>query len=74
MFRLPSVVAAVWACVCSVEIVSPLYPTSCITQGSILFSPGDSQSVLALQYTEKNCNIQETSSVVGPSTVQAHVG
>lgn len=41
-------------CVQCVEIVSPLYPTSRITWGSVLFSPGDSQSVLALQYPEKN--------------------
>lgn len=35
----------------SVNIASPLLdPTSCITWGSILVSPGDSQSVLALQY------------------------
>lgn len=27
-------------------------PTSCITRGSLLVSPGDSQSVLALQYKE----------------------
>lgn len=73
---LQNVIVAVWACVCvrSVEIVSPLYPTSRITRGSVLFSRGDSQSVLALQYTEKNCNIQETSSVAGPSILQAHVG
>lgn len=67
MFRLPGVVAAAWASVCSVEIVCPLYPTSRITRGSVLFSPGDNQSVLALQYTEKN------SLVVGPSILQAHV-
>lgn len=73
MFCLPSVVMAVWACVCSVEVVCPLYPTR-ITQGSVLFSPGDSQSVLALQYTERNCNIQETSLVIGPSILQAHGG
>lgn len=70
LFCLPGVVVAVWACVYSVEIVYPLYPSLCITQGSVLFSPGDSQSVLALQYTERNCNIQETSSVVGPSNLQ----
>lgn len=39
-------------CVC-VNIVSPLLDsTSCITRGSVLVSPGDSQSVLALQYKE----------------------
>lgn len=39
-------------CVC-VNIASPvLDPTSCITRGSVLVSPGDSQSVLALQYKE----------------------
>lgn len=42
---------------CMVElranIVSPrLDPTSCITWGSVLVTPGDSQSVLALQYKE----------------------
>lgn len=67
MFCVPGVVAAAWASVCGVEIVSPLYPT-CITRGSVLFSPGDGQSVLALQYTEKN-----TSLVVGPSILQAQV-
>lgn len=37
-----------------VNIASPLLdPTSCITRGaSVLVSPGDSQSVLALQYKE----------------------
>lgn len=40
----------VCVCVC-VTITSPfLNPTSCITLGSVLVSPGDSQSVLALQY------------------------
>lgn len=41
------------ACVC-VNIASPLLdPTSCITRGgSVLVAPGDSQSVLALQYKE----------------------
>lgn len=35
------------------NIASPLIdPTSCITRGSALVSPGDSQSVLALQYKE----------------------
>lgn len=35
------------------NIASPrLDPTSCITRGSVLVSPGDSQSVLALQYKE----------------------
>lgn len=51
----PSLVAAVCGrvCVCSVEIVSLLLdPTSRITRGSVLVSPGDSQSVLALQYTK----------------------
>lgn len=34
-----------------VIIASPRFdPTSCITRGSVLVSPGDSQSVLALQY------------------------
>lgn len=44
----------VWmdVCVCD-DIASPLLdPTSCITWGSVLGSPGDSQSVLALQYKE----------------------
>lgn len=37
----------------NVNVVSPLFdPTSCITRGSVLVSPGDSQSVLALQYKE----------------------
>ncbi len=41
-----------WMCVC-VNIACPLLdPTSCITRGSVLVSPGDSQSVLALQYKE----------------------
>lgn len=40
------------ACVL-VNIASPILdPTSCITRGSVLVSPGDSQSVLALQYKE----------------------
>lgn len=39
-------------CVCGVEMVSVLDPTSRITRGSVFVSPGDSQSVLALQYTE----------------------
>lgn len=39
---------ALGACVC-VNIASP---SSCITRGSLLVSPGDSQSVLALQYKE----------------------
>lgn len=68
-----------WVCVCvcvyvHVSIASPfLDPTYCITRGSVLVSPGDSQSVLALQYKEKNCNFQETSSLVGLSIVQARV-
>lgn len=65
---IPGVVAAACASVCGVEIVSPLYPTSRITRGSVLFVPGDGQSVLALQYTEK-----KTSLVVGPSILQVQV-
>ena len=45
------------ACVCVCEyvnIASPLLdPTSCISRGSVLVSPGDSQSVLALQYKKR---------------------
>lgn len=55
-----------------VNIASPLLdPTSCISRGSVLVSPGDSQSVLALQYKKDNCNIQETSSPVGLSILQS---
>lgn len=54
LFCLKSVVKTacmgVGVCVC-VNIASPfLDPTSCITRGSVLVSPSDSQSVLALQY------------------------
>ena len=38
-------------CVCAI-LMSPLLHLSCITRGSLLVSPGDRQSVLALQYKE----------------------
>lgn len=50
-----SLVQTVRMCVFAVcaNIASPLLdPTSRISRGSVLVSPGDSQSVLALQYTE----------------------
>lgn len=61
-----------WVEVCDcVNIVSPLLdPTSCITRGSVLVSPGDSQSVLALQYREIIVIFKKTSSSVGLSILQ----
>lgn len=51
MWRLVKTVC--WGVYVFVNLVSPLLdPTSCITWGSVLVSPGDSQSVLALQYKE----------------------
>lgn len=38
-------------CVCAI-LTSPLLNLACITRGSLLVSPRDSQSVLALQYKE----------------------
>lgn len=37
--------------VCAI-VTSPLLDPTCITWGSLLVSPGDNQSVLALQYKE----------------------
>lgn len=45
-----------------------------VSLGGVSGSPGDSQSVLALQYKENNCKIQETSSLVGLSILQSPCG
>lgn len=62
------------ACVC-VNIASPLLdPTSCITRGgSVLVAPGDSQSVLALQYKEIIVIFKKLPLRLGTVFCKAHV-